>query len=287
MANIMSQTPSIYQCLLPVAGYGTRFLPATLAMPKEMLPIVNKPLIQYAVEEAMEAGINRMTFVTGKTKQAIADHFDSHYELEQKIKNTEREKSLSSIRDILHRCDLTFIRQYHRGGLGHAILMGENILNNQPFAVALADDLCVQNSINNQRVLAQLSQLYEHYQCTIIAVKEVQIEETSKYGIISGHEIADGIYQVDDMVEKPKIGRAPTNIAVIGRYILTPDIFTYLKKIKLGAGGELQLTDALKLLAKEKQLLAVKIKGEHFDCGSIKGFVEATNYCYHHHYKNI
>ncbi len=268
----------IRKCLFPAAGYGTRFLPATKAMPKEMLPIVNKPLIQYGVEEALEAGITQVGFILGRGKRAIADHFDVSYELEHQILGTSKEKYLTEIRKVIDNSQFIFMRQREMLGLGHAILTGEPMIGNEPFAVILADDLCSVPDDNSSRALSQLVELYNKYQCCIVAIEEVDASDTASYGIISGKEIADGIYDVSDMVEKPQPEDAPTNMAIIGRYILTPDIFDYLRETKPGAGGEIQITDALRQMAKEKRVIAVKFKGRRFDCGSVEGFVEATNY---------
>jgi UTP--glucose-1-phosphate uridylyltransferase len=282
----MAQLTTIHKCLFPAAGYGTRFLPATKAMPKEMLPIVNKPLIQYGVEEALEAGINQIGFITGRGKRAIADHFDTNFELEQQISGTSKEKHLKDIREVMDGSDFVFMRQREMLGLGHAILTGEPMIGNEPFAVVLADDLCAKPTESNDlRALAQLAELYQRYQCSIIAIEEVPIEDTESYGIISGEEISEGIYHVTDMVEKPKPEEAPTNMAVIGRYILTPEIFDYLRNTPPGRNGEVQLTDAIKSLAQEHQVLAVKFKGRRFDCGSVEGFVEATNYYFENEYR--
>ena len=282
----MANAPHIRKCLFPAAGYGTRFLPATKAMPKEMLPIVNKPLIQYGVEEALEAGMNQIGFITGRGKRAIADHFDTSFELEHQIYGTSKEKYLDDIRHVMDNCEFVFMRQREMLGLGHAILTGEPMIGSEPFAVILADDLCAAPTDGNQtKALGQLAELYQRYQCSIIAIEEVPTEDTASYGIISGEEIADGIYQVKDMVEKPNPEDAPSNLAIIGRYILTPEIFTYLRKTKPGAGGEIQITDALRLLAQDRQVLAVKFKGRRFDCGSVEGFIEATNYYYENVYK--
>ena len=283
----MSNTPRIRKCLFPAAGYGTRFLPATKAMPKEMLPIVNKPLIQYGVEEALEAGMNQIGFITGRGKRAIADHFDNNYELEHQIQGTAKEKYLDDIRNVMDNCDFVFMRQREMLGLGHAILTGEPMIGNEPFAVVLADDLCAKpTETDDLRALGQLADLYQRYQCCIIAIEEVPMEDTESYGVISGEEIAEGIYQVTDMVEKPKPEDAPTNMAVIGRYILTPEIFTYLRNTPPGRNGEVQITDALKSLAQDSQVLAVKFKGRRFDCGSVEGFVEATNFYFEHEYSS-
>jgi UTP--glucose-1-phosphate uridylyltransferase len=276
----------IRKCLFPAAGYGTRFLPATKAMPKEMLPIVSKPLIQYGVEEAMEAGVSQIGFITGRGKRAIADHFDTSFELEHQIKGTSKEKFLDDIRYLMDNCEFVFMRQREMLGLGHAILTGEPMIGNEPFAVILADDLCAKPTEGGERALSQLVALYERYQCSIVAIEEVPADETHSYGVISGDEIAPGIYQIKDMVEKPKPEEAPSNLAIIGRYILTPEIFEYLRKTKPGTNGEVQITDALRLMAQDRLVLAVKFKGRRFDCGSVEGFVEATNYYYEHEHLN-
>lgn len=268
----------ITKCLFPAAGYGTRFLPATKAMPKEMLPVLTKPLIQYGVEEAMEAGITEMAIVTGRGKRAIEDHFDISYELEHQIKGTEKEKYLASIRNIIDVCSFSYTRQIEMKGLGHAILTGETLIGNVPFAVILADDLCVGNKDGG--VLAQMAELYKKYRCSIVAIEEIDINDSSKYGIISGKELEDGVYMVADMVEKPSPKDAPSNLAIIGRYILTPDIFEILRHTPSGKNGELQITDALKTQAKNNMVIAYKFKGKRFDCGSVEGFVEATNAFY-------
>lgn len=267
----------IQKCLFPAAGYGTRFLPATKAMPKEMLPILTKPLIQYGVEEALQAGINTMAIVTGRGKRAIEDHFDISYELEHQIQGTTKEKMLADIRHIIDNCTFSYTRQIEMKGLGHAILTGETLIGNQPFAVILADDLCQDGE---EGVLSQMVRIYEQYQCSIVAIEEIPKEETSKYGVIDG-KLVDGnddIYRVSDMIEKPDPADAPSNLAIIGRYILTPDIFDILRNTKPGKGGEIQITDALLTQAKEGRVIAYKFKGKRFDCGSVQGFVEATNH---------
>ena len=272
----------IKKCLFPVAGYGTRFLPATKSMPKEMMPIVNKPLVQYGVEEAFDAGMIDMAFVTGRGKRAIPDHFDVSYELEAEIKGTGKEKQLADIRNLVDKCTFTYTRQKYMRGLGHAILTGETLIGDQPFGVILADDLC----INHEKgVLGQMVDLYNQFRCTIVAIEEVPQEETNKYGVIAGKEVHDNIYRVDTMVEKPEPKDAPSNLAIIGRYILTPDIFEILRNTPPGANGEVQLTDALLTQATRGCVMAYKFKGKRFDCGSVDGFVEATNYCYKNIYK--
>lgn len=272
----MNNSP-IRKCLFPAAGYGTRFLPATKATPKEMLPVLTKPLIQYGVEEAVDAGITTMAIVTGRGKRAIEDHFDISYELEHQIKGTSKEPLLTEIRSLITQCTFSYTRQVEMKGLGHAILTGETLIGQEPFAVILADDLC-DNS--DDGVLAQMVALYKKYNCSIVAIEEVPKEETSKYGVIAGDEIEEGVFQITDMVEKPAPEDAPSNLAIIGRYILTPDIFDIIRETKPGKGGEIQITDALLEQAKKGKVLAFKFKGQRFDCGSVDGFVEATNYFY-------
>ena len=269
----------IRKCLFPAAGYGTRFLPATKATPKEMLPILTKPLIQYGVEEAVEAGLNTMAVITGRGKRAIEDHFDISYELEHQIKGTSKEPLLHEIRSLITQCTFSYTRQVEMKGLGHAILTGETLIGNEPFAVILADDLC---SSDNDGVLKQMIEVFDKYQCSIIAIEEVPMDQTYRYGVIAGKLVdnTDNTYRVIDMVEKPDPKDAPTNMAIIGRYILTPDIFDIIRETKPGKGGEIQLTDALLEQAKQGKVIAYRFKGKRFDCGSIDGFVAATNYFY-------
>jgi len=274
----------IQNCLFPVAGYGTRFLPATKAMPKEMLPLVNKPLVQYGVEEAVEAGIHSFGFVTGRGKRAIADHFDISYELEHQIKGTGKEALLDSISNLIKNNQFSFTRQNEMLGLGHAILSGERLIGNNPFAVVLADDLCFGEN-SGDGVLAQMARLYNQFRCSIVAIQEVPPEDTDKYGIIAGESMKEGLFRITDMIEKPKPKEAPSNLAIIGRYILTPDIFDIIRNTSPGKNGEVQITDALLTQAKTGCVLAYQFKGKRFDCGSIDGFVEATNYVYHNIYK--
>jgi UTP--glucose-1-phosphate uridylyltransferase len=269
----------IKKCLFPAAGYGTRFLPATKATPKEMLPILTKPLIQYGVEEALQAGITTMAIVSGRGKRAIEDHFDISYELEHQIKGGSKESLLSEIRLLINQCTFSYTRQIEMRGLGHAILTGETLIGDEPFAVILADDLCYHNEIG---VLEQMKNIYNKYQCSVVAIEEVPLNQTHKYGIIAG-ELIDGTkdsYRVTNMIEKPNPKDAPTNLAIIGRYILTPDIFDILRETKPGKGGEIQITDALLEQAKEGRVIAYKFKGKRFDCGSVDGFVKATNWFY-------
>ena len=267
----------IKKCLFPAAGYGTRFLPATKATPKEMLPVLTKPLIQYGVEEAIEAGIDTMAVITGRGKRAIEDHFDISYELEHQIKGTSKESFLNEIRDVITTCTFSYTRQVEMKGLGHAILTGETLIGNQPFAVILADDLCDNES---QGVLSQMVKLYEKYKCCIVAIEEVPKNEVYKYGVIEGNPMEENVYVISNMVEKPDVDKAPSNLAIIGRYILTPDIFDVIRATKPGKGGEVQITDALMTQAQKGMVLGYKFKGKRFDCGSVDGFVEATNYFY-------
>ncbi len=274
----------IKKCLFPVAGYGTRFLPATKSMPKEMLPIVNKPLVQYGVEEAIQAGMNQMAMVTGRGKRAITDHFDISYELEHQIAGSAKENYLASIRAVIDQASFTMTRQREMKGLGHAILTGETLIGNEPFGVVLSDDLCINEG---DGVMAQMVKLYKQFRCSIVAIQEVPNDQTEKYGIISGEALKDGLYRVDDMVEKPKPEDAPSNMAIIGRYILTPDIFDILRETPPGKGGEVQLTDALLTQAKNGCVMAYRFEGRRFDCGSVDGFVEATNYVYQNVYQEV
>ena len=267
----------IKKCLFPAAGYGTRFLPATKAVPKEMLPILTKPLMQYGVEEALSAGITNMAIVTGRGKRAIEDHFDNAYELESQLSGTSKEIYLKDIKEIIKKSTFTYVRQKQMLGLGHAILTGEPLIGDEPFAVVLADDLC---DCNGDGVISQMIKAYNQYQCSVIAIEEVPMNQTHKYGIIAGNLIdnSDDTYRVTDTVEKPKEESAPSNMAIIGRYILTPDIFNILKSIKPDKNGEIQITDALLVQAKQSKVIAYKFKGRRFDCGGIEGYIQATNY---------
>jgi len=270
----------IKKCMFPVAGYGTRFLPATKSMPKEMLPVVNKPLVQYGVEESIEAGLTEIGFVTGRGKRAIADHFDISYELEHQIKGTGKEKYLTSIRNVLQEATFSLTRQREMKGLGHAILTGETLIGREPFGVILSDDLCVNDG---EGVMQQMVRLFKQFRCSIVAIQEVPKDQVHKYGVIAGENLRDGLYRVENMVEKPSPEAAPSNLAIIGRYILTPDIFDILRDTPPGKNGEIQITDALMKQAKDGCVMAYKFKGTRFDCGSVDGFVDATNYVY----KNI
>ena len=266
----------ITKCLFPAAGYGTRFLPATKAMPKEMLPIVNKPLIQYGVEEAIDAGLTDIGIISGRGKRAIEDHFDISYELEHQIAGTSKEALLEDIRQVIDQCTFSYTRQVEMKGLGHAILTGEPLIGDNPFAVLLADDFCA----NGAGVLKQMVKLFDEYQCSIVAIEEVPMGKTQNYGVIEGEEIEDGLFKISNMVEKPVQGDAPTNLVIIGRYILTPDIFDIIRQVVPGADGEIQITDAINEQCHRGMVLGYKFKGRRFDCGSLDGYVEATNYVY-------
>ncbi|HUH41813.1 MAG TPA: UTP--glucose-1-phosphate uridylyltransferase GalU [Sulfurimonas sp.] len=274
---MLKEKTKIKKCLFPAAGYGTRFLPVTKAIPKEMLPILTKPLLQYGVEEAREAGMDTMAIVTGRGKRAIEDHFDRSYELENQINGTSKEILMKDVRDIVKNCTFSYTRQGEMKGLGHAIWTGKTLIGDEPFAVLLADDLC---DNNGDSVLTQMVKLYEKYKCSIVAVEEIPLKDSNKYGVIAGHEEEEGVLRVTNMVEKPESKDAPSNLAIIGRYILTPDIFDILEETKPGKGGEIQITDALLTQAKSGGVIAYKFKGKRFDCGSVDGFVEATNFFY-------
>ena len=277
----------INKCLFPAAGYGTRFLPATKAVPKEMLPILTKPLLQYGVEEALSAGITNMAIVTGRGKRSIEDHFDNAFELESQLSGTSKEYYLDDIKSVIEKSTFTYVRQHQMLGLGHAILTGEPLIGNEPFGVILADDLCTDN------LLSKMIEIYNKYQCSVIAIEEIPFSEIEKYGVISG-DLVDGTndtYRVTNMIEKPNahdlidfvpdkvdLNNIPTFKAIIGRYILTPDIFNILKNIKAKNGNEIQITDALLAQAKEGRVLAYNFHGKRFDCGSINGYLEATNH---------
>lgn len=268
----------ITKCLFPAAGYGTRFLPVTKAMPKEMLPILTKPLIQYGVEEAVEAGMDTMAIITGRGKRAIEDHFDISYELENQIKGSSKEHLLAEIRALITQCTFTYTRQVEMKGLGDAILKGAALIGREPFGVVLADDLCI--NPGGDGVLKQMIALNKKYRCSVVAIMEVPEDQTYKYGVIEGKEMEDGIYRITGMVEKPEPNEAPSNLAIIGRYILTPDIFDAIRQTEPGKNGEIQITDALLHLAEQGMVLAYKFKGSRFDCGSVEGYVEATNHLY-------
>ncbi len=269
---------TINKCLFPVAGYGTRFLPATKSIPKEMLPILTKPLIQYGVEEAMSAGMTTMAMVTSKYKQAIESHFLPHSDIEISIEGTAKESLLDEVNYVSEQCEFTYIEQQQMLGLGHAIYTGKPLIGNEPFAVILPDDLCVNDG---DSVLTQMTKIYAQYpDCCIVAIEEVLMTEVDKYGVIDGELLEGSIdaYRVISMVEKPSPKDAPTNLAIIGRYILTPEIFDVLENTSPDKNGEIQITDALMTLAKQGKVIAYKFQGARYDCGSVKGFVIATNH---------
>nr|WP_315083808.1 UTP--glucose-1-phosphate uridylyltransferase GalU [uncultured Campylobacter sp.] len=268
----------IQTCLFPAAGYGTRFLPATKSLPKEMLPILTKPLIHYGVDEALEAGMDNMAFVTGRGKRALEDYFDRSYELEDQISGSSKEYLLDEIRALMKRCTFSFTRQEQMKGLGNAIYTGKILIRDEPFGVVLADDLCVNE--NGEGVLTQMVKIYEKYRCSVVAVMEVPPQDVNKYGIIAGKSISDDLIMVSDMIEKPEPSEAPSSLAIIGRYILTPNIFDLIEQTAPGKNGEVQITDALLKQAQNGVVIAYKFKGTRFDCGSVKGYVEAIKYFY-------
>tara|TARA_B110000008_G_C16977428_1_gene566508 strand:- start:1801 stop:2631 length:831 start_codon:yes stop_codon:yes gene_type:complete len=263
----------INKCLFPAAGYGTRFLPATKAIPKEMLPILTKPLLQYGIEEAIASGIYNMAIVTGRGKRAIEDHFDNSYELESQLLGGPKEYLLNEIKEIIENATFTYVRQTKMLGLGHAILAGKPLIGNEAFAVVLADDLCVNEKDD---ILSQMIKIYNKYKCSIIAIEEVPTHQAHKYGIVNGDMIDDEIYRVTSMVEKPE--KPASNLAIIGRYILTPDIFDIISKVNPDKNGEIQITDALLQQAKEGGVIAYKFNGKRFDCGEVNGYLKAINH---------
>ncbi len=263
----------VTKAVFPAAGMGTRFLPATKANPKEMLPIVDKPLIQYAAEEAMAAGITDLIFIIGRTKRAIADHFDKAYELEVELETRGKLQALEDLRGMLPiNVNCIYIRQAEALGLGHAVQCAQPAVNDEPFAVILADDLID----GEPGVTKQMCDLYNYYQCSVVGVQNVDPQETGSYGIVAAEPMAERLSRVSRIVEKPKPADAPSNLAVVGRYVLTPRIFHHLHHIDRGAGGELQLTDAIAALLNEQQVLAYEFIGKRYDCGSKLGYLEAT-----------
>lgn len=272
----------LQKCIFPAAGYGTRFLPATKSLPKELLPILTKPLIHYGVDEALEAKMQTMGFITGRGKRAVEDYFDTSYELEHQISGTKKEYMLDEIRNLINTCSFTFTRQNQMRGLGDAVLKARPLVNDESFGVILADDLCINEDGLN--VMAQMVKIYEKYRCSVVAVMEVPKSELNKYGVISGVRLDDRLIKVDSMIEKPDPSDAPSNLAIIGRYILTPDIFDILENTLPGKNGEVQLTDALLCQATNSMVIAYQFTGRRFDCGSVEGFVEATNYFYEKEY---
>ncbi|NOT86416.1 MAG: UTP--glucose-1-phosphate uridylyltransferase GalU [Methylococcaceae bacterium] len=267
-------TQKITKAVFPVAGLGTRFLPATKATPKEMLPIVDKPLIQYAVEEAIAAGIDTMIFITGRSKNPIIDHFDKAYELETELAAKQKYDLLNKIQHIIPpHVSCVFIRQSEALGLGHAVLCAKPVVGDEPFAVILADDLVEDGT---RGCMKQMVELYAQNQCSILGVERVALNETDKYGIVKTGEFTNAVGAIEIIVEKPKPDAAPSNLAVVGRYILSPAIFNKIEHVKKGAGGEIQLTDAIADLLSDEQVLAYEFEGHRYDCGDKLGFLIAT-----------
>ncbi|MGH4122972.1 MAG: UTP--glucose-1-phosphate uridylyltransferase GalU [Clostridium sp.] len=262
----------VKKAIIPAAGLGTRFLPATKALPKEMLPIVDKPTMQYIIEEAVASGIEEILIITGRNKKSIEDHFDKSVELELELENKHKDGLLEQVRDISNMVNIHFIRQKEPKGLGHAINCARTFVGNEPFAVMLGDDI-VDAKIP---CLKQLMDCFEEKQATILGVQEVKKENVDKYGIVDGVQIRDRVYKVNNLVEKPQVDLAPSNVAILGRYIITPEIFDILDNTKPGKGGEIQLTDALKTLIAQQDMYAYVFEGRRYDVGDKLGFLEAT-----------
>ncbi|MGD2137547.1 MAG: UTP--glucose-1-phosphate uridylyltransferase GalU [Gammaproteobacteria bacterium] len=266
----------ISKAVFPVAGLGTRFLPATKANPKEMLPVVDKPLIQYAAEEAVNSGIEELIFVTSSSKRAIEDHFDKNYELEAELEKKEKTELLRIVQEVVPvNVICVYIRQPEALGLGHAVLCAKRVVGDEPFAVILADDL-INSGGDSERVIGQMISVYNKHSCSVLGVEEVPHEETDKYGIVDPEHSDGRISRVRGIVEKPLPEDARSNLAVVGRYILTPGIFSHLEAIPRGAGGEIQLTDAIERLLREEQVLAYRFQGKRYDCGNKLGYLQAT-----------
>ena len=264
----------VKKAVFPVAGLGTRFLPATKANPKEMLPVVDKPLIQYAAEEAVAAGIEELIFVTSSSKRAIEDHFDKNYELEAELERKGKDKLLALVRDVVPEgVSCVYVRQAEALGLGHAVLCARPVVGNDPFAVILADDLI---DGEGEPCLKQMVRKFEYNRCSVLGVEEVPPTDTDKYGVVKSELLGDGLSRISEIVEKPQPEDAPSNLAVVGRYILTARIFDLLQTTAHGAGGEIQLTDAIAELLKEEQVLAYEFKGTRYDCGSKLGYLMAS-----------
>lgn len=262
----------VRKAIIPAAGLGTRFLPATKAQPKEMLPIVDKPTLQYIIEEAVESGIEEILIITGRNKQAIEDHFDKSVELELELEKKGQEELLEIVRDVSDLINIHYIRQKEPKGLGHAIYCGKSFIGNEPFAVLLGDDI-VDAKLP---CLKQMLMAYNKYKTTILGVQEVAWENVNKYGIVAGYPVEDRVYRVEDLVEKPSAEEAPSNVAILGRYIITPQIFDILENTPPGKGGEIQLTDGLKVLAQREEMYTYNFEGRRHDVGDKLGFLEAT-----------
>ena len=266
-------TTNITKAVFPVAGLGTRFLPATKASPKEMLPIVDKPLIQYAAEEAILGGAKELIFITGRNKRSIEDHFDSAYELESALERSGKQIVLNALKGMLPKgVSCVYIRQPEALGLGHAVLCAKPVVGNQPFSVILADDLIDAET----SAVKQMADVYAEHACSVLGVEDVLPAETASYGIVDAFEISAGLLQLKGIVEKPQPAVAPSTLAVVGRYILTPAIFDYLENVKPGKGGEIQLTDGISALMQTEKILAYRFNGKRFDCGSKFGFMKAN-----------
>ena len=266
----MSKT--VRKAIIPAAGLGTRFLPATKSQPKEMLPIVDKPTLQYIIEEAIESGIEEILIVTGRSKKSIEDHFDRSVELELELEQKDKTEMLKMVQDISNMVNIHYIRQKEPKGLGHAIYCAKSFIGNEPFAVLLGDDI-----VDSEKpCLKQLIEAYNEYKTSILGVQEVDKQDTDKYGILDAKYIENRVYKVKDMIEKPKVEEAPSNIAILGRYIITPDIFDILENQEPGKSGEIQLTDALKTLATHEAIYAYNFEGKRYDVGDKLGFLEAT-----------
>ncbi|MGL6104537.1 UTP--glucose-1-phosphate uridylyltransferase GalU [Romboutsia sp.] len=263
---------TVKKAIIPAAGLGTRFLPATKSQPKEMLPIVDKPTLQYIIEEAIASGIEEILIITGRNKKSIEDHFDKSVELELELEQKGKQEMLEMVRDISNMVNIHYIRQKEPKGLGHAIHCAKSFIGNEPFAVLLGDDIVDCET----PCLKQLISAYDEYKTTILGVQEVATEDINKYGILDVKHIEDRVYKVKDMVEKPSIEEAPSNVAILGRYIITPDIFKILENQEPGKGGEIQLTDALKTLGKHEAIYAYNFEGRRYDVGDKFGFLEAT-----------
>lgn len=262
----------IKKAIIPAAGLGTRFLPATKAQPKEMLPIVDKPTIQYIVEEAVQSGVEEIIIVTGRNKRSIEDHFDKSVELEMTLESKGKEELLKIAREVSDIADIHYIRQKEPRGLGHAILTAKSFIGEEPFAVLLGDDVIV----SQKPCLKQMIEVYDQYKMSVLGVQKVAHDQTNKYGIIDGKAIQDRVYLVENMVEKPSIDEAPSDVAILGRYIIKPSIFPYLESQGAGAGGEIQLTDALLRMAQNEAVYAYDFKGKRYDVGNKHGFLQAT-----------
>ncbi len=263
---------AIRKAVFPAAGLGTRFLPATKAQPKEMLPVVDKPIIQYGVEEAVAAGIDQIIVVTGRDKRAIVDHFDISFELEHYLKDRGKTRELQVVRKISDMVDITYIHQKEPLGLGHAVLMAKDVVGNEPFAVFLADDI-----IRSQTpVIKQMMEVYAQHQVSVLALQRVEPDQVSRYGVVKVAASDGRIHEVVDMVEKPEASKAPSNLAILGRYLLKPSIFGILETTHEGVGGEIQLTDALRTMAQQEKVLGLEFEGTYHDVGTVSGFLKTS-----------